>query len=243
MQLLLSELKHFTLAATDNNDIGEPKDFLLDDKQWAVRYVVLKAHPWIPLTKKVLLSPVSLKLPNVGEHTIQAELTHDAIKNGPLLDDHLPVSRANEIELFHHYGYAYYWMGPGLWGTYPHPGALVDQNALDLQKQAGPHREGEHNESHLRSFKELRNYAVKVGDFTIGEVLDFVMDDTSWRVEYVVVAGEETSSKHFRLIPMNQINRVAWEDRAIYIDMSRDEFSRLREYDNQKEISSEILAV
>lgn len=245
MQLLLSELKSFKLAASDDDNIGEPKDFLLDDQQWVVRYVVLKAHPWIPLSKKVLLSPVSLKLPNVDEQVIDVNLSHENIKNGPLLDDHLPVSRANEIELFHHYGYAYYWMGPGLWGTYPHPGALIDQEELDAQKQAGPRAEGAQeaqNESHLRSFKELVHYAVKVGDYSIGEIIDFVMDDTSWSVDYAVVGGKENSKDHFRLIPMDQIDKVVWQDRAVYINMSREEFESLRKYQKQGEIQQLVPA-
>lgn len=166
MQILLSDLNEFTLQALDNDDIGTTKDFLFDDKQWVVRYLVLDSHPWIPFSKKVLISPVSLDLPNVQNKQLPVKLSHKKIKDGPMLDDHAPVSRENEMQVFQHYGYAYYWMGSGLWGTFPHPGALVDQEELDKQKVRD---NGEQTEftGRLRSSHEVQRYKVVTQDMSL----------------------------------------------------------------------------
>ena len=57
MQMLRSmkEIKGYVLGAQDG-DIGRCHDFLFDDKNWAVRYIVADTKKWLP-GRKVLISP------------------------------------------------------------------------------------------------------------------------------------------------------------------------------------------
>ena len=43
----ISDLKRFTIAATDGN-LGSVSDLYFDDRSWAVRYLMVDAGPWLP---------------------------------------------------------------------------------------------------------------------------------------------------------------------------------------------------
>jgi hypothetical protein len=56
----INGLKGFVIAAIDG-EIGQCKDFLFDDRHWAIRYMVVDTRKWLP-GRKVLVSedaPVS----------------------------------------------------------------------------------------------------------------------------------------------------------------------------------------
>jgi PRC-barrel domain protein len=52
----MKDLKSFAIGAKDG-DIGEVYDFIFDDKNWTVRYVVADTQRWLP-GRKVLISPI-----------------------------------------------------------------------------------------------------------------------------------------------------------------------------------------
>ena len=52
----MKDLKGFAIGAKDG-DIGVASDFIFDDKNWTVRYIVVDTNPWLP-GGKVLISPI-----------------------------------------------------------------------------------------------------------------------------------------------------------------------------------------
>ncbi|MGZ8487048.1 MAG: hypothetical protein ACXWW4_00775 [Candidatus Binatia bacterium] len=52
----MKDLKGLAIGAKDG-DIGEANDFIFDDKNWTVRYLVADTERWLP-GRKVLLSPI-----------------------------------------------------------------------------------------------------------------------------------------------------------------------------------------
>lgn len=55
----ISDLKRFTIAATDGN-LGSVNDLYFDDRSWAVRYLVVDAGPWLPGCR-LFVPPVSVR--------------------------------------------------------------------------------------------------------------------------------------------------------------------------------------
>jgi sporulation protein YlmC with PRC-barrel domain len=55
----ISDLKRFTIAATDGN-LGSMSDLYFDDRSWAVRYLVVDAGPWLP-ARRLFVSPKSVR--------------------------------------------------------------------------------------------------------------------------------------------------------------------------------------
>ncbi|MBM9514052.1 PRC-barrel domain-containing protein [Desulfogranum marinum] len=69
----LDALLGYGLGAQDGN-IGSCKDFLFDDRDWKVRYVVADTRKWLP-GRKVLLSPISIGPIDVISRAMKIELT------------------------------------------------------------------------------------------------------------------------------------------------------------------------
>ena len=55
----ISDLKRFTIAATDGN-LGSMSDLYFDDRSWAVRYLAVDAGPWLP-ARRLFVSPKSVR--------------------------------------------------------------------------------------------------------------------------------------------------------------------------------------
>jgi sporulation protein YlmC with PRC-barrel domain len=55
----ISDLKRFTIVATDGN-LGSVSDLYFDDRSWAVRYLVVDAGPWLP-GRRLFVSPISVR--------------------------------------------------------------------------------------------------------------------------------------------------------------------------------------
>jgi hypothetical protein len=53
------DFRRFTIAATDGS-LGRVDDLYFDDRNWAVRYLVVDAGDWLP-GHRVLVSPISLR--------------------------------------------------------------------------------------------------------------------------------------------------------------------------------------
>ena len=70
----LSKLEGYKLLAEDG-DIGRCSDFLVDDAQWGVRYMVADTGQLLP-GRKVLVSPVQMKQPQWETRHLLASLEH-----------------------------------------------------------------------------------------------------------------------------------------------------------------------
>ena len=98
-----------------DGEIGRCSDFLFDDRDWTVRYVVADTRMWLP-GRKVLISPISIGNADASSRTLSVGLTRTQIKDAPPLDEDAPVSRRYEIAFNQYYNWAGYWGGPSVWG-------------------------------------------------------------------------------------------------------------------------------
>jgi sporulation protein YlmC with PRC-barrel domain len=96
-----------------------------------------------------------------------------------------------------------------------YPGLLAPWNEPPADRKELP------GDVHLRSAKEVVGYDIHGVDGTIGSVVDFVVDDETWRIQYLVI---DTSHWWFGkrvLIAPQWSNRISWEERKVYLDLSR----------------------
>lgn len=196
------------LKATDG-EFGRCKDILLDERSWVVRYFVIDTHKWLPFGRKLVVSPLAVIANELDLDYLQVNLSKEQIRNSPPLADHEPVSREYERVLFQYYGYAQYWMGPELAGTYPRPALLVESSPEQLRDEVEGH-------NHLRSVHELDAYRVKCRQQTVGHVVDFVFDPSTWGLTGFIVDTENwPGGGAKRVMPVNHIKHIEWADRSI----------------------------
>jgi hypothetical protein len=113
----ISEVKGYKVDAVDG-EIGHIADFLLDDEEWTIRYMVVDTRDLWP-GKHVLMSPEWIERVSWEDGKVYVDLSREAIKNAPVYAPGASVSRDYEAELCRHYGREGYWsragcaLGPG----------------------------------------------------------------------------------------------------------------------------------
>lgn len=233
----VSEITGYTLLA-DDGEIGRCKDFLVEDEMWTIRYMVADTGKWLP-GRKVLISPISLDVPIWKTKQFRVNLTKNKIENAPMLDEDSPVSRQYEQEVHNHYRYPPYWIGPSLWGHYPHPSQLrtVDPElARDWEKRDIIDSEA----PNLRSINELTGYSLEAVDGPAGRIHDFIINDETWTIYYLVIdTGSLLLPGMKFLVAPGWIERIRWAEKTMRIDLSVERIKESPEYDPNIPINRE----
>lgn len=99
----------YRIEASDG-EIGHLEAFLVDDVNWAIRFIEVATRNWWP-GKKVLLSPAWIERVSWEESRVYVGASREAIQSAPEYVDTVPVTREYEDTLFLHYGRAPYWLG------------------------------------------------------------------------------------------------------------------------------------
>jgi sporulation protein YlmC with PRC-barrel domain len=211
----LKEMERYTVSATDG-DVGTVVNFLVDDEHWVVRYLVVEIGGLFN-KRRVLVSPVSFGRVEWSSRRFHLALTKGKVADSPSVDADKPVSRQHEREHSAYYGYRHYWGASGRWGVGTRPSLLVDGPGNDPPAEQ-PEKSGD---VHLRSAKELLGYHIQGSDGSIGHIADFIVDDETWEVRFLVV---DTSNWWFGkkvLVSPHWAHRVSWGERKVYVEMSR----------------------
>lgn len=98
------ELTGYHMHARDG-EIGHIDDFLVEDGDWSLRYVVAATQNWWA-GKKVLMSPRSIVSIEWAERRVNLDVDRQTIKDGPAYDPSTPIDRAYEAAFHRHYGQA-----------------------------------------------------------------------------------------------------------------------------------------
>ena len=84
------------------------REFVFDDKSWAIVYIVVDTRKWLP-GKHVLLAPEWIDSVSWLEHEVYVKVTREAVDTSPEYDLSFPLSRKHETELYKHHGRTGYW--------------------------------------------------------------------------------------------------------------------------------------
>jgi hypothetical protein len=95
-------IKGYRVHATDGL-IGHVEDFILEDGQWIIRYLVADTGAWLP-GRKVLISPGWIE--NVDWETAEVFvfLSKEEVEDSPVYDPSGPLNPDYLNELHDHYG-------------------------------------------------------------------------------------------------------------------------------------------
>ncbi len=221
MLIKTEALKGYALHCLDG-DIGKAKQFYFDDQHWTVRYLVADTGHWLT-GRQVLLSPYALAAVKKDEKHIVVNLTQKQIEDSPALDSDKPVSLQFEEAYYGYYGWPMYWGGSDMWGSYPY--IVRDREAWTslVQKQKAW-------DPHLRSTHEVRGYHIQATDGELGHVSDFIVDDETWAIRYLVIDTLNWWPGKKVLASPQWIERVSWDDSKVFVTLTRDEIKRSPEY-------------
>jgi hypothetical protein len=98
----------YHIEATDG-EVGHVQGFVIDDENWAVRYMEVATRNWWP-GKKVLVSPAWIERVSWTDSKVFIRLSREAIQSGPEYVESMPITREYEQLLYRHYDQAPYWI-------------------------------------------------------------------------------------------------------------------------------------
>jgi hypothetical protein len=214
-------LKRYKLNSLDG-EFGEVKDFYFDDHHWAVRYLVANTGNWLT-GRQVLISPYALVAAIKAEEHIAVDLTKTQIEGSPSLNSDKPVSRQFEESYYGYYGWPMYWSGPYMWGAYPYiPGDREQWTKSTEDEKAW--------DPHLRSTDAVCGHHIQALDGEIGHIEDFIIDDETWAIRYLIVDTQNWWPGKKVLISPQWIERVSWSESKVFVNLSREDIKQSPEY-------------
>ena len=214
-------LKGYKLNCLDGI-IGKVREFYFDDQHWTIRYLVADTGNWLT-GRQVLISPYALVAVNNVEQQLAINLTKKQIEDSPSLDSDKPISRQFEEDYYGHYGWPWYWGGPYSWGPSPY---LVRDRQKWREFTLGQKKW----DPHLRSTDSVTNHRIQATDGEIGHVEDFIIDDETWAIRYLVVDTRNWWPGKKVLISPRWIERVSWNESKVFVNLSREKIKQSPEY-------------
>jgi sporulation protein YlmC with PRC-barrel domain len=231
MLRLANDLTGYRIEAKDG-EIGSVHEVYFDSETWTVRYLVVQTGNWLS-DRKVLIAPDAVRDADWPGKELPVDLTQEQVRNSPPVDMERPISRQQEMEYRRYYAWPNYW-GGGMFavaagGAYPP--ALSQTQAEQLssaeEEARAQERQRREDDPDLRSSREVTDYAIKARDGDIGRVDDFLIDDDTWEIRYLVVdttrwmpGGREV------IIPPSAVRRVSWDEKTVEVDLPKEKIEQ-----------------
>lgn len=212
------ELLRCAIVAT-NGECGRVHDVYFDDRRWIVRYLAVDAGHWSagPHVLVPLAAVARIRWPG---RRVEVALTREQIRSGPPLDAHRPVERQHEIAPYEYLGFPIHLTADG-------PAAGASRPADD---------------EHLHSARALIGHAVQALDGEVGYVEDFLMDDASGAVRYLVVDSRRWWTGKRVMLATERVQWVSWMESSVHVDLPRDPIRRAPDYDPARPVDPEYEA-
>jgi hypothetical protein len=218
MEININSIIGESLEATDG-EIGNIKSFYFDDHTWTIRYMVVETGGWLS-GRTVLISTEAILKDSWEGQALPVNLTKEKVSSSPDVDTEKPVSRQQEEELFNHYPWKNYWGGGfyagGIWGI-TYPASSFDNT---IAKEAEDTVKPPEGDPHLRSTAIVAGYNIHAIDGEIGHINDFIADDQTWKLSFVVVDTHNWFGGKKVLIPVSDIKEVQWDNSKVIVNIT-----------------------
>jgi len=218
-------------------EIGKVKEFYFDDHFWTIRYLVADTGNWM-MNRQVLISPLAMGTVNRDAQNIAVKLTKKQIEDSPPLKSNEPVSRQFEESYYKYFAVPSYWETPVIIGQY---GGVIG-NPPNSERLPKSSRGSKKFDPHLRSTHDVSGHHVQAKDGEIGHVEDFIIDDETWMIRYLIVDTQNLWEGKKVLISPQWINRVSWDKAMVFVNLSRVAIKQSPEYIEGSPLSREYEA-
>lgn len=205
-----------------DGSIGDVHDVYFDDSEWKLRYYVIDTGKWLP-GRKVLLPPGVIGKPRPGQAGLPVDLTRDQVRHSPDMDTERPISRQAEVSLYNYYGWMPYWIPLA-------PAAPIEPQGTAEERERSAEAGHMGGDPHLRSAKECIGYHVLARDGEIGHVEDFLFDDETAAIRWVVVDTRNWIPGKLVVISPSWITEIKWARSQVSVRVAKEEVRNSPEY-------------
>ncbi|XOV79760.1 MAG: hypothetical protein ACFHVJ_02100 [Aestuariibacter sp.] len=220
----LNELSNYHVAATDG-DIGYCKDFLFNDEQWNLHYMLVDTHRWLPGGQKVLLSTNIITRIDRKKRVISIDRSRSDIERSPALPSNEPISRAYEKTYQCYFDYAYLKVGPNPLDSY-----FMGTHIENIKIVAAP-KEPASEKNHEHSVHSVEDYDLQTSDSRHGHIVDFIVNEQDWRVVYLAVDVKHWLTKSDTvLLPPENLESLSWPKQKVFVALTAKQIENMPAY-------------
>lgn len=233
--LLNSEMFKGRELAAEDDSLGTVKDLFFDDASWTVRYLVADTRRWLP-GRRVLIAPEALKTPTWQRDAMPVALTRAQIEQSPVLAEHQPVSRQNEVALARFFNWIPYWQDA------PPPHRFVEwETSTEVREEVQDGALPRDGDPHLRSLNEVEGYRLTSEAGTaLGPVEGVLLDGATWNIEYFVIGAAAWLADERHLLPVAWVRTVDWARHAVSVPLPADLIREGPAYDPDRPLDGEF---
>ena len=236
----IQKLGGIRIIAADEQ-VGTVEEVYFDDEQWVVRYLVVDTGRWLS-RRRALISPNAVQSIDWQRNAIPVNLSRAQVEGSPGIDTAKPVSRQQEAAYHRYYDYPPYWQSTMLWASSAMPViAPLDTQIREEEEEA--HRQADARlagaDHHLRSSRVVLSCRIEASDDLIGNVADFLFDEKTWAMRYLIVDTRHWLHGKHVLISPRWIRAIHWSERTLTMALKRREIEQSPEYDPEYATSRE----
>ena len=227
MLIVGSAFTDYAIEASDGS-IGTVKTFLFEDGSWKIRWLVVDTGHWLP-GRLVLLHPSAIGSADHQRRQLPVNLTKAQIEASPDIRQDQPVTMQMQSELHRYYGWDPLWGGQGFYGAGLNEfglagGAVMPTFGRERAMEADRVQLGsEEGDPHLRSMAAVTGYHIHATDGAIGHVENFMLDDATWTIRYLIVDTRNWWPGAHVLISPYAVQSVAWGTDEVRLNVSREQ--------------------
>jgi hypothetical protein len=179
---------------------------------------VVDTGSWLS-SRKVLISPMSVRGP-WSRSEIPVDLKKDQVQGSPEVDPGR-LTRSDETVVLLYYGHPIYWGGTSVWGMFDTPAALTGATQ-GAASSGGVTVDTDPGELGLRSARESTGYHIHATDGEIGHVDDFLIEEDSWRIRYLLVDTSNWIGGKAVVVSTSAVREIDRAESILRVGVSRD---------------------
>ncbi len=226
-----NDLERYTVRATDG-EIGDVDEFFFDDATWTLRYLVVETGSWL-LKRRVLVAPESFGPTDWPAREFPVDLTREQVKDSPTIEMDKPVSRQHEMAYRAHFSWpAYEMYEMGSTG-----GMAIIRTGPETNEE--PDTAVEEGDPHLRSSRAVTGYHIEARDGDVGHVEDFLIDDETWAIRYLLIDTHDWLPGKRVLLGPEWVQAIDWSASKVSVDVEREQIKSAPEFDASAPVSRE----
>lgn len=216
MLLSAKNLAGRMLHATDSV-AGRVDQLLFDDITWKVRHIVVTIGGWL-LGHSVLVPPSAVPSPGINTRSLFVPQTCAQLDSYPDLSTDPSVTYQHQLRALPAVPYWPCTLEPGFWAAGGYVGMLTDDPASENADTAG--------DPHLRGTRDVAGYRIVARDAPLGRASDWLIDDTTWSVRYLVITKRVWPWSERLLVAARDVRAIDWASRTVTIDRWREDVER-----------------
>lgn len=198
-----NKIKDCVVQGTDGI-IGSVADVYFNDQTWEIFYLAADTDRWLD-GRHVLIARESLLTPKWDTGSFPANVSQAQVKDGPPFEIDQPLKWRKEREICAYYRWATY---------YP-----LDDKELTVFPGI------------LTSANGLTDFSLKVTDGEIGKIINFIVEDISWTVRYLLVDTSKWLAGRKVLISPLWAKSILWAEKMVELDLNKAQVEQSPEYD------------